>query len=237
MGLFGSFVTKASVSWSYTAAFLPWENNWSGSWWALWGVPHVWALPAQDQLSVSLYLPAGGNAGNTMTAKSTPELCCARCTTETRDVTEAQAVPCSSSNSLFFFFFLLLFSVETVNDGQFHSVELVMLNQTLNLVVDKGAPKSLGKLQKQSSVSLNTPLYIGGTVNCSGIEVLTCFFRSKSSSILWRGLSHSHCKNSPLGISEASRIGWHQGVMARVEVSVGVSQIVITKKQINNQQV
>uniref|UniRef100_A0A8C3JZJ3 Slit guidance ligand 3 n=1 Tax=Calidris pygmaea TaxID=425635 RepID=A0A8C3JZJ3_9CHAR len=40
-----------------------------------------------------------------------------------------------------------------MNDGQFHSVELVMLNQTLNLVVDKGAPKSLGKLQKQSSHS------------------------------------------------------------------------------------
>uniref|UniRef100_A0A8C3RHA8 Slit guidance ligand 3 n=1 Tax=Cyanoderma ruficeps TaxID=181631 RepID=A0A8C3RHA8_9PASS len=38
-----------------------------------------------------------------------------------------------------------VYSVETVNDGQFHSVELVMLNQTLNLVVDKGAPKSLGK--------------------------------------------------------------------------------------------
>uniref|UniRef100_A0A803VF42 Slit guidance ligand 3 n=1 Tax=Ficedula albicollis TaxID=59894 RepID=A0A803VF42_FICAL len=63
-----------------------------------------------------------------------------------------------------------VYSVETVNDGQFHSVELVMLNQTLNLVVDKGAPKSLGKLQKQSSVSLNTPLYIGGTVSCSRIE-------------------------------------------------------------------
>lgn len=90
------------------------------------------------------------------------------------DVTEA--VPCSSPN---YFLFLLLFSVETINDGQFHSVELVMLNQTLNLVVDKGAPKSLGKLQKQSSVSLNTPLYIGGTVSCSRIEVLTCFLRSK----------------------------------------------------------
>lgn len=66
-----------------------------------------------------------------------------------------------------------------------------MLNQTLNLVVDKGAPKSLGKLQKQSSVSLNTPLYIGGTMSCSRIEVLTCFLRNKSSSILWRELSHS----------------------------------------------
>uniref|UniRef100_A0A7M4EB54 Slit guidance ligand 3 n=1 Tax=Crocodylus porosus TaxID=8502 RepID=A0A7M4EB54_CROPO len=55
-----------------------------------------------------------------------------------------------------------VYSVETVNDGQFHSVELVMLNQTLNLVVDKGTPRSLGKLLKQPSVNLNTPLYIGG---------------------------------------------------------------------------
>lgn len=52
--------------------------------------------------------------------------------------------------------------METVNDGQFHSVELVMLNQTLNLVVDKGAPKSLGKLQKQPAVGVNSPLYLGG---------------------------------------------------------------------------
>ena len=37
-----------------------------------------------------------------------------------------------------------------------------MLNQTLNLVVDKGAPKSLGKLQKQPAVSINSPLYLGG---------------------------------------------------------------------------
>lgn len=58
--------------------------------------------------------------------------------------------------------FSLLCSVETVNDGQFHSVELVMLNQTLNLVVDKGAPKSLGKFQKQPAVGINSPLYLGG---------------------------------------------------------------------------
>lgn len=67
----------------------------------------------------------------------------------------------------FSFLFVFSFSVETVNDGQFHSVELVMLNQTLNLVVDKGAPKSLGKLQKQPVVGYNTPLYIGGKFSCS----------------------------------------------------------------------
>lgn len=52
--------------------------------------------------------------------------------------------------------------METVNDGQFHSVELVMLNQTVNLVVDKGAPRSLGKLQKQPAVGISSPLYLGG---------------------------------------------------------------------------
>uniref|UniRef100_A0A7M4EA53 Slit guidance ligand 3 n=1 Tax=Crocodylus porosus TaxID=8502 RepID=A0A7M4EA53_CROPO len=63
-----------------------------------------------------------------------------------------------------------VYSVETVNDGQFHSVELVMLNQTLNLVVDKGTPRSLGKLLKQPSVNLNTPLYIGGMFGLSSLH-------------------------------------------------------------------
>ncbi|KAG8128763.1 hypothetical protein E2320_015533, partial [Naja naja] len=63
-------------------------------------------------------------------------------------------------------------SVETVNDGQFHSVELVMLNQTLNLVVDKGTPKSLGKLQKQPVVGHDTPLYIGGIPTSTGLSSL-----------------------------------------------------------------
>ncbi|XP_040839177.1 slit homolog 3 protein isoform X1 [Ochotona curzoniae] len=65
-----------------------------------------------------------------------------------------------------------VYSVETVNDGQFHSVELVMLNQTLNLVVDKGAPKSLGKLQKQPAVGTNSPLYLGGIPTSTGLSAL-----------------------------------------------------------------
>uniref|UniRef100_A0A670YIW6 Slit guidance ligand 3 n=1 Tax=Pseudonaja textilis TaxID=8673 RepID=A0A670YIW6_PSETE len=65
-----------------------------------------------------------------------------------------------------------IYSVETVNDGQFHSVELVMLNQTLNLVVDKGTPKSLGKLQKQPVVGHDTPLYIGGIPTSTGLSSL-----------------------------------------------------------------
>uniref|UniRef100_A0A8C1XLW1 Slit homolog 3 (Drosophila) n=1 Tax=Cyprinus carpio TaxID=7962 RepID=A0A8C1XLW1_CYPCA len=39
-----------------------------------------------------------------------------------------------------------MYSVESVNDGLFHTVEVLIQNQTLSLVVDKGAPKSLGKL-------------------------------------------------------------------------------------------
>ncbi|XP_035147993.3 slit homolog 3 protein isoform X1 [Callithrix jacchus] len=65
-----------------------------------------------------------------------------------------------------------VYSVETVNDGQFHSVELVMLNQSLNLVVDKGTPKSLGKLQKQPAVGINSPLYLGGIPTSTGLSAL-----------------------------------------------------------------
>uniref|UniRef100_A0A8C5QN05 Slit guidance ligand 3 n=1 Tax=Leptobrachium leishanense TaxID=445787 RepID=A0A8C5QN05_9ANUR len=63
-----------------------------------------------------------------------------------------------------------VYSVETINDGLFHTVELVILNQSLSLVVDKGAPKSLGKLQKQPSLSQNTPLYLGGIPPASGVS-------------------------------------------------------------------
>lgn len=72
----------------------------------------------------------------------------------------------------------LLPSVETVNDGRFHSVELVMLNQTLNLVVDKGTPKSLGKLQKQPAVGINSPLYLGGKALPPYTSTPTCLLCS-----------------------------------------------------------
>ncbi|XP_054453144.1 slit homolog 3 protein [Anoplopoma fimbria] len=55
-----------------------------------------------------------------------------------------------------------VYSVETVNDGLFHTVELLIQNRSLSLVVDNGAPKSLGKLARQPSVDHNTQLYIGG---------------------------------------------------------------------------
>lgn len=53
-------------------------------------------------------------------------------------------------------------SVESVNDGLFHTVELLIQNRSLSLVVDNGAQKSLGKLARQPSVDHNTQLYIGG---------------------------------------------------------------------------
>ncbi|KAM6976668.1 slit homolog 3 protein [Aplochiton taeniatus] len=55
-----------------------------------------------------------------------------------------------------------VYSVETVNDGLFHSVELLIQNHSLSLVVDGGAPKSLGKLARQPSVDHDTQLYVGG---------------------------------------------------------------------------
>uniref|UniRef100_A0AAQ4S4P0 Slit homolog 3 (Drosophila) n=1 Tax=Gasterosteus aculeatus aculeatus TaxID=481459 RepID=A0AAQ4S4P0_GASAC len=59
-----------------------------------------------------------------------------------------------------------VYSVESVNDGLFHAVELLIQNRSLSLVVDNGAPKSLGKLARQPSVDHNTQLYIGGTPEC-----------------------------------------------------------------------
>ncbi|KAL0175636.1 hypothetical protein M9458_027966, partial [Cirrhinus mrigala] len=56
---------------------------------------------------------------------------------------------------------MLSCSVESVNDGLFHTVEVLIQNQTLSLVVDKGAPKSLGKLPRPPAVDHNTQLYIG----------------------------------------------------------------------------
>uniref|UniRef100_A0A665WBT0 Slit homolog 3 (Drosophila) n=1 Tax=Echeneis naucrates TaxID=173247 RepID=A0A665WBT0_ECHNA len=44
-----------------------------------------------------------------------------------------------------------VYSVESVNDGLFHTVELLIQNRSLSLVVDNGVPKSLGKLARQPS--------------------------------------------------------------------------------------
>ncbi|XP_076143508.1 slit homolog 3 protein [Alosa pseudoharengus] len=66
-----------------------------------------------------------------------------------------------------------VYSVESVNDGIFHTVELLIQNQTLSLVVDQGPPKSLGKLPRQPSVDHNTKLFVGGVpalIGASGLR-------------------------------------------------------------------
>uniref|UniRef100_A0A4W3I7B8 Slit homolog 2 (Drosophila) n=1 Tax=Callorhinchus milii TaxID=7868 RepID=A0A4W3I7B8_CALMI len=55
-----------------------------------------------------------------------------------------------------------IYSVETINDGNFHSVELVAADQMLTLAVDGGNPKSINNLAKQSTLSQDSPLYVGG---------------------------------------------------------------------------
>lgn len=55
-----------------------------------------------------------------------------------------------------------VYSVESVNDGLFHTVELLIQDRSLSLTVDNGAPKSMGKQARQPSVEHSTQLYIGG---------------------------------------------------------------------------
>ncbi|KAF3687654.1 Slit -like protein 2 protein [Channa argus] len=52
-----------------------------------------------------------------------------------------------------------IYSVETVNDGSFHGVELVASDQTLSLSIDGGPPKSINSLSKQSTLNIDSPLY------------------------------------------------------------------------------
>ncbi|XP_023650749.2 slit homolog 3 protein [Paramormyrops kingsleyae] len=65
-----------------------------------------------------------------------------------------------------------VYSDETVNDSLLHTVELLMQNHTLVLVVDNGAPKSLGKLSRQPSIDHNTHLYVGGAPPMVGAPAL-----------------------------------------------------------------
>lgn len=53
-------------------------------------------------------------------------------------------------------------SVETINDGNFHIVELLALDQSLSLSVDGGSPKIITNLSKQSTLNFDSPLYVGG---------------------------------------------------------------------------
>ncbi|KAG5849467.1 hypothetical protein ANANG_G00110760 [Anguilla anguilla] len=61
-----------------------------------------------------------------------------------------------------------IYSVETINDGSFHVVELVASEQTLSLAIDGGSPKSISTLSKQSTLSIDSPLYVGGRQSHGG---------------------------------------------------------------------
>ncbi|XP_031732952.1 slit homolog 1 protein-like [Anarrhichthys ocellatus] len=55
-----------------------------------------------------------------------------------------------------------IYSTETVNDGQFHTVELVTFNRMVNLSVDGGEPTSLDSRGRSQPVTGDAPLYVGG---------------------------------------------------------------------------
>lgn len=58
--------------------------------------------------------------------------------------------------------FVFAGSAETVNDGQFHTVELVTFNRMLNLSVDGGEPTTLDSQGRSALVTGEAPLYVGG---------------------------------------------------------------------------
>ncbi|XP_003972277.3 slit homolog 1b isoform X2 [Takifugu rubripes] len=55
-----------------------------------------------------------------------------------------------------------IYSMETVNDGQFHTVELLTFNQKLNLSVDGGEPMTLDSQGRSQAATGEVPLYVGG---------------------------------------------------------------------------
>nr|XP_021331538.1 slit homolog 2 protein isoform X15 [Danio rerio] len=65
-----------------------------------------------------------------------------------------------------------IYSVETINDGSFHVVELVAKDQSLSLSIDGGSPKSINTANSPSPVPSPAPLYLGGLPQQSGLASL-----------------------------------------------------------------
>ncbi|XP_041117081.1 slit homolog 1 protein-like isoform X2 [Polyodon spathula] len=55
-----------------------------------------------------------------------------------------------------------IYSTETINDGQFHTVELVTFDQMVNLSIDGGAPMTMDSFGKLHPLNGEAPLYVGG---------------------------------------------------------------------------
>lgn len=81
--------------------------------------------------------------------------------------------------TMFQVFHLFLFfhcSVETINDGNFHIVELLTLDSSLSLSVDGGSPKVITNLSKQSTLNFDSPLYVGGELPSKSSGLPNLFF-------------------------------------------------------------
>uniref|UniRef100_A0A8C3FWQ2 Slit homolog 1 protein n=1 Tax=Chrysemys picta bellii TaxID=8478 RepID=A0A8C3FWQ2_CHRPI len=55
-----------------------------------------------------------------------------------------------------------IYSAETINDGQFHTVELVTFEQMVNLSIDGGNPMTMDSFGKPHTLTSEAPLYVGG---------------------------------------------------------------------------
>uniref|UniRef100_A0A8B9HWX2 Slit homolog 1a (Drosophila) n=1 Tax=Astyanax mexicanus TaxID=7994 RepID=A0A8B9HWX2_ASTMX len=55
-----------------------------------------------------------------------------------------------------------IYSTETINDGQFHTVELVTFDQMVNLSIDGGLPTTMDSFGKLRPLNGEAPLYVGG---------------------------------------------------------------------------
>lgn len=53
-------------------------------------------------------------------------------------------------------------STETINDGQFHTVELVTFDQMVNLSIDGGLPTTMDSVGAVRPLNGEAPLYVGG---------------------------------------------------------------------------
>lgn len=69
--------------------------------------------------------------------------------------------------------------METINDGNFHIVELLAMDQILSLSIDGGSPKIITNLSKQSTLNFDSPLYVGGK------SILLLLTNSIIANLLW----------------------------------------------------
>uniref|UniRef100_A0A3B4YZ18 Slit guidance ligand 1 n=1 Tax=Seriola lalandi dorsalis TaxID=1841481 RepID=A0A3B4YZ18_SERLL len=65
-----------------------------------------------------------------------------------------------------------IYSTETVNDGRFHTVELVTFNRMVNLSVDGGEPMTLDSQGRSQLAAGEAPLYVGGKSRSMPEEVM-----------------------------------------------------------------